>query len=110
MAKAIRMHQTGTPGSFLFFLVAFGPGYLEVRPVVDGVVTCPLHGLRWNVKTGARVAPPASSKPIAATAAAGFTIGTEQVFQLCEQVGGRAEVTEVFVALLFCFSGFLAHF
>lgn len=47
-------------------------GYdLSREPVVDGVVTCPLHGLRWNVETGARVAPPASSKPIAATAAAG---------------------------------------
>lgn len=38
LGNPIRMHQTGTPGSFLFFLIAFGSGYLDVRPAVDGVV------------------------------------------------------------------------
>lgn len=49
-------------------------GYdLSREPVVDGVVTCPLHGLRWNVETGACVqpSPPQTPPTFAAFAAAG---------------------------------------
>lgn len=47
-------------------------GYdISREPVVDGVVTCPLHGLRWNVETGAAVPPPASlHKPFNSSAIA----------------------------------------
>lgn len=47
-------------------------GYdLSREPVVDGIVTCPLHGLRFNVDTGACVQHPPSSPSFAANAAAG---------------------------------------
>lgn len=42
-------------------------GYdLSREPVVDGIVTCPLHGLRWNVGTGTCVQTPKSSLPFTA--------------------------------------------
>lgn len=47
-------------------------GYdLSHEPVVDGIVTCPLHGLSWNVNTGSCVQHSPSSTSIAATPAAG---------------------------------------
>lgn len=45
-------------------------GYdLSREPVIDGIVTCPLHGLRWNVETGECVQP--SPSTFAAVVAAG---------------------------------------
>lgn len=38
LGNTMRMHQVAPPNSFLLFLVAFGGGYLDVRPAVDGIV------------------------------------------------------------------------
>ncbi|MCC7065594.1 MAG: hypothetical protein IT456_22505 [Planctomycetes bacterium] len=38
LGNTMRMHQVAPPNSFLLFLVAFGGGYLDVRPTVDGIV------------------------------------------------------------------------
>ncbi len=38
LGQTIHMHQVGAPGSLLFSLIGLQPGYLDVRPAVDGVV------------------------------------------------------------------------
>ncbi|MFO1077509.1 MAG: hypothetical protein U1E73_07260 [Planctomycetota bacterium] len=37
LGNTLRLHQVGTPGSLLFLVVGFLPGYLDLRPTVDGV-------------------------------------------------------------------------